>query len=329
MLDPSVRRREASLETASAVLEQWLDRLIEIPELDSEEVLRELERRVRSRGYNPEEVERIKKLNFAPTPSTMRGFDPGFTAELFENAVSPPNFSNPKYRFLRGPLRILARLIFPFLSQLFDKLSENKIQAFYNVVHELIALQYRNDLMAARLQEIHEEFLEFKIGHVAGQDQSEKGNGIESVAAESTREYLKHLPLSGNSNLLVLNDSGVLRDQLKESGVVSARFGPAGIDPDIALHSEKKDSLDFILFVNVSRSPCNPSGVLSLASSRLRVGGCILLEFSRIQKKAFRRIDRFEIDPELLVRECEEYSLKRKGDFSDEAYHRILFTRVP
>ena len=131
--------------------------------IDTERLKREIEEQVNARGYDPAEVERIRNLSFTPvSPAGGRGFDPAITSELFELPVATPDFQSRKFRYLKGPLKWLAGRLFRALVQINDKLSENKIQAFYNVVHELIAINYRYDKLQSRFETVLEENLKLR-----------------------------------------------------------------------------------------------------------------------------------------------------------------------
>ncbi len=136
---------------------------IHAPGIDSQEIVETIENRVQERGYDLDEQRRIERLSFAPvSPASEHVFDPAVTSELFERPVPAPDFRSPKYRRFRGPLKTFARLLFNFFSSLHDKLSQNKIQAFYNVVHELIAVNYRLERMQSRLESVSGENFELR-----------------------------------------------------------------------------------------------------------------------------------------------------------------------
>lgn len=137
-----------------------MKRIFEIhaPGYDAQALSEDIERDLQSAPFDADDVRRVEQLNFAPvTPAGERGFDPALTAELFEQRVVTPDFRSRKFRFIRGPLRALASALFRFLVQLNEKLSENKVQAFYHVVHELIALSHRYERLQARFGEVQEE----------------------------------------------------------------------------------------------------------------------------------------------------------------------------
>ncbi len=86
----------------------------------------------------------IDALDFSPAAvNQLRGFEPGETTALFESQVSAPDLSNPKFRYIPSWVRRLATRMFPLFSLMTEKIMENKVQAFYHVVHELVALNYR------------------------------------------------------------------------------------------------------------------------------------------------------------------------------------------
>lgn len=117
---------------------------INAPGVDVGETVARAERRLLDLALEPAEIQRLESLNFAPTPSAGElGFHPGAALELFERPASSPDFSSRKYRWLRGPLRWLARRLYAVLIRLTERLSQNKNQAFHLAVQELIALNLR------------------------------------------------------------------------------------------------------------------------------------------------------------------------------------------
>lgn len=137
---------------------------IHAPGIDSEDLLKRVEESARSRGYDPAEIERIRDLSFTPvSPGSGRGFDPILTSELLERPVTRPDFTSRKFRLLRLPLinRVASR-VFELLVQIHTKLDENRVQAFYNVIHELIAINYRYDRLHRRFDDVLTENLQLR-----------------------------------------------------------------------------------------------------------------------------------------------------------------------
>ena len=125
---------------------------IHAPRISEEELEAIIRRRLAGRKLDPAEVERVESLNFSPLSSVgMKGFDPAETADLFERSATVPNFRSGKFRWLRGPLGGLARWVYRLCSTLMDKLSEHKVEAFYNVIGELIFLRRQVSDLQARL----------------------------------------------------------------------------------------------------------------------------------------------------------------------------------
>ncbi|MBI39959.1 MAG: hypothetical protein CMF59_10185 [Leptospiraceae bacterium] len=125
---------------------------IHAPRISEEELEAIIRRRLASRNLDPAEIERVESLSFSPLSGTgMKGFDPAETADLFERSATVPNFRSGKFRWLKGPLAGLARWIYRLSSALMDKLSEHKIEAFYNVIGELIFLRRQVSDLQARL----------------------------------------------------------------------------------------------------------------------------------------------------------------------------------
>lgn len=115
---------------------------IHAPRISEEELEAIIRRRLAGRKLDPAEIQRVEGLNFSPLSGAgMKGFDPAETADLFERSATVPNFRSGKFRWLKGPLAGLARRVYKMCSTLMDKLSEHKVEAFYNVIGELIFLR--------------------------------------------------------------------------------------------------------------------------------------------------------------------------------------------
>lgn len=135
-----------------------LDELFKVSNmnLDAKEIMREIESRIRIRSIDKEELEKILKQKIHSDINSIgfRAFDPAYTANLYEKGISPPKFTNPKLWFIKGPIKwFVVKLIqgYGFLDQ---KLSRNKVKAFYSVLHELIALRRKVEELEKEIQDL-------------------------------------------------------------------------------------------------------------------------------------------------------------------------------
>lgn len=117
---------------------------INSPDIDSAELLQKVEQRLTTLQVDAAEIEWVRSLSYRP--DMFQGgsaFDPAETSELFERPVRVPDFKNRKFRFLPGPIRKVIGSLFRLFLKLDTKLSENRTEAFYNVIHALIALDHK------------------------------------------------------------------------------------------------------------------------------------------------------------------------------------------
>lgn len=131
------------------------------PNVNVEEIMDSIESRLKERNISKEDIERISKLRFSPFANKAnRDFDPSFTANLFEKGISVPKFTNPKLWFLWGPLRFLIRKIIELYSLVDKKLSENRVRAFFHVLHELVLLKKNQEVLSLKMDEFYKEYAE-------------------------------------------------------------------------------------------------------------------------------------------------------------------------
>jgi hypothetical protein len=123
----------------------------------------EIESSLSQRSIDKKEIERISKLKLsADSPAGHREFDPSFTAHLFEKGISPPKFSNPRYWFIRGPLKWIIVKFTELYSLVDKKLSENRIKAFYSLLHELILIKAKNQKLEHKFNELYKHVIELR-----------------------------------------------------------------------------------------------------------------------------------------------------------------------
>ena len=147
---------------------------IQNSDINVPEIMAEIESSLQKRHIDKNEIERITKLKLsADSPAGHREFDPSLTANLFEKGIAPPKFTNPRLWFIRGPLK-WAIVKFTDLYSLVDKkLSENRIKAFYSVLHELILLKTKNQRLENKFNELYKHVVELKTSSRPGFFQNE------------------------------------------------------------------------------------------------------------------------------------------------------------
>ncbi len=155
---------------------QHIEKLLEKPNLPNssifeikdssvniQEIMDEIESSLKARNISKAEIDRISKFSFAPkSPAGFREFDPSYTAHLFEKGISAPKFTNPSLWFVKGPIKWIVVKLVEIYSFVDKKLSENRIRAFYNLIHELIYLRLQNEALTNRYEKFYKDFLELK-----------------------------------------------------------------------------------------------------------------------------------------------------------------------
>ncbi|EMF79718.1 hypothetical protein LEP1GSC188_1601 [Leptospira weilii serovar Topaz str. LT2116] len=145
-------------------MEDKFQELFEIRDsrINVREIMEEIESKLKKNPSTKEDIEKFTHWKFSPpSPEGYRDFDPAEIAHLFEKGISPPKFSNPKLRFVRGPLKWLLIRFAEFYSFLDKKLSENRTRAFYSVLHELILIRCENQNLKRKMESFYSEFLEW------------------------------------------------------------------------------------------------------------------------------------------------------------------------
>nr|WP_244288383.1 hypothetical protein [Leptospira congkakensis] len=102
----------------------------------------------------------LTKISYKPeSPQGFRKFDPAGTAHLFEKGISSPKFSNPKFWFIRGPVKFIVNRLISVYGLIDKKLSENRIRAFFSVLHELVRLGKRIEQIENRFDGFYRDHL--------------------------------------------------------------------------------------------------------------------------------------------------------------------------
>ncbi len=111
------------------------------PTIDVEQILTSIEKSLASACIDLEALSKFQNQRFTPlSPEGFRSFDPLGAAHSFEKGINPPKFTSPKLWFIRGPIKWIFVSLVNLYSFVDKKLSENRIKAFFSVLHELIRI---------------------------------------------------------------------------------------------------------------------------------------------------------------------------------------------
>ena len=136
---------------------------IQDSEINVSEIMAEIESNLKQRNLDISEIERVSKLRLTPeVPLGQRQFDPSETANSFEKGISPMGFTNPIFKYIRGPIRYLLVKFIEGYSLFDKKVSENRIRAFFNVVYELVLLRKKYEALEKKFYEFYKEQTELK-----------------------------------------------------------------------------------------------------------------------------------------------------------------------
>jgi len=176
------------------------------PQLNVSEIVREIESKIPRNPKESIDLNELTKLSYKPeSPAGFRKFDPAGTAHLFEKGISAPKFTNPKLWFIKGPIKYVILRIISVYSLVDKKLSENRIRAFFSVLHELVRL-------GKRMNQLEKRFDGFYRDHLLQSKTKDIGLGF----GWATSEYFVDSGLDEDW-------SNVIQD-LKESKSISVLF---------------------------------------------------------------------------------------------------------
>jgi len=197
-------------------------------------IMEEIESELGKISVEKSELEKIARLSFTPpSPAGLGKFDPLGTASLFEKGISPPGFTNPRFRFVRGPLKWLVLKLVNLYAMVDRKLSENRTRAFYNIVHEIIMLKNRMDVLNERIESVYD-----KLDSVLKKNSSDTSglyvSGNFFLRGKNSRDNDIVSRLKKVKTLVLLPEWGEFLDELKKQGIP---FSSMAAD---------KNSLDYI-----------------------------------------------------------------------------------
>ncbi len=173
------------------------------------EIMAEIESSLKNRSIDKKEIERIAKLKLsADSPAGHREFDPSLTANLFEKGIAPPKFTNPRLWFIRGPLKWAIVKFTEIYSLVDKKLSENRIKAFYSVLHELILLKTKNQRLENKYNELYRQIIELRVSARPSFFQNEYYDNNQPLAESFSKSNFRILSLlkKENPSLALLPD---------------------------------------------------------------------------------------------------------------------------
>jgi len=320
---------------------------IHAPGIDTEQVIRAVDERIGLNKSFNEESERIRKLTFSP------GYHVGeanhkaaVAAELFERPVAIPDFKNRSW-FLRGPFRRIALAVFNITSQIYEKLSENRVQAFYNVSYEIISLNYRQkqfqEIIAGILEEnlqLRNEMRELANGKntLTTRDRIPKSLPEEDFAIGESSERLikKWLKITSdkiNDKILVVDDDfGHFSNHLKLNACnnlslnTSNYFSFLYLKYNIGLDVVNATPDEFLILNNNSKYPMIAVPNLSQLNGRKRLfldmlcesisdGGVILLRWIGKSKNEIFCADNI---PEINKNALKDFFLEKSFQLVEE-----------
>lgn len=127
------------------------------------QILKEIESQLPKKEVDLKDIQRISELNSDKLQAKrFRFFDPAHTAYLFEKGINPPKFSNPKFWFIKGPIRWLVYKLIDLYSLFDKKVSENRTKAFYNLVHEVMLLKQKQESFEEKFYELLQDYVTLK-----------------------------------------------------------------------------------------------------------------------------------------------------------------------
>ncbi len=133
-------------------------------EINVKDIISELNKKIKLKNVSKSDISLIQNLDLTSDFSSFeREFDPAFTANQFDKGISPPKFTNPRYWFIKGPLKFFINRLVDFYSLIDKKISENRIQAFHTVIYELIRTKKKLARLEKKVFDLSQEINKLRI----------------------------------------------------------------------------------------------------------------------------------------------------------------------
>lgn len=190
------------------------------PEINIKELMEEIEKNISKRNISTEDIEELSNFNLSKDNAyNLRDFDPSYTAHLFESGINPPKFTNPRYWFIKGPIKKLLVWTIDFYSNIERKLSNNRIKAFYSLIYEVMILRNRLEKTNNQILDLQKELMNLKTYIHSGDYKfySKLNEPQEEFVSED--EFLLDKLSMSDSVLIILPDSVAIHKKLKLKGI--------------------------------------------------------------------------------------------------------------
>ena len=308
---------------------------IHAPGLDERALLEAVEERIQTRALDAAEIEHVRTVSFAPvSPSFDLSFDAAATTELFERPVAAPDFSSRKYALLRGPLRWFARRLFLLWQQIFGKLSQNRVQAFYNIAHEIISLNQRLGRIEREYGRAYESLQGYNTT-IAGMEVVQPPAAPQREALDRrVVEKLRQEP--GPVFCPGPGATGIAAALQKQGCRVVSAFVPGfpAIPADISLASLAEKTVGAVVLADLGNFGAAIDALPLLARTRLREGGLLYLRYETgLAGSPFERSVQWRIDADALSEQCTAFGFELLEKTEPEGFRpgsfELWFRRLP
>ncbi|MEM7179415.1 MAG: hypothetical protein AAF518_00765 [Spirochaetota bacterium] len=183
-------------------------------EIDSVSLQEEIDAKIAKRKIPKAEINKITGLNFQLSKAAdSEKFDPSHTAYQFEKAIHLPKFTNPRYWFIRGPIKWVLIKFVSVYATVERKLSENRIKAFYSLIRELTQMKLRHQKLEYELELLKKDYNELKVSLQGGyrfEEEEEWQNRAHAFLDRGDKRILEHIEVTDQVLVLLPEWSNLL-----------------------------------------------------------------------------------------------------------------------